>query len=68
MTSTMWVAGTSLSVLRRNEVHGKLALRHFDIGSDREFGRLTGGGDMISVRQTTEPTKRLPFRSAGSSS
>src|SRR5262245_27459022 len=69
MISTVWVAGSPLSVLRRSD-QVIASLRSGTSTSARmaSSGGCPGPGVMVSVRQMAEPTKRLPLGSAGSSS
>src|SRR4029079_9210135 len=67
--STVWLAGSDASVLRRND-SVTLILRAVTSPSRRTAG--SGGrpadAGRISVRHSTVPTKRLPAGSSGSSS
>jgi hypothetical protein len=69
MISTVWVAGSPLSVLRRSD-QVMASLRSGTSTSARiaSSGGCPGPGVTVSVRQIAEPTKRLPLGSAGSSS
>jgi hypothetical protein len=69
MISTVWVAGSPLSVLRRSD-HVMASLR----SGTSTSARITSSGGrpsptvIVSVRQIAKPTKLLPLGSAGSSS
>ena len=69
MISTVWLAGSDWSVLRRSD-QVMVSLRSGISTSARiaSSGGWPGAGGTVSVRQIAEPTKRLPCGSSGSSS
>ena len=69
MISTVWLAGNPWSVLRRSDqVMASLRSGISTSARTASSGERPGPGDIVSVRQIAEPTKRLPCGSAGSSS